>query len=228
MILFTYIILKGMQLLIDNFFLNSFIIFLGAYLIGSLPTAHIAGRIKGVTISEVGNKNVGGTNAVFVLGKPLGIAVMVIDIGKGLLVVWLASIFSDYHPFIPMLAVVFTSIGHNWMFPIKFKGGKGTGVLVGSLIYLAPFSIPVLFIVFIPAASLLVRDSFLGVGIAMFFFSFLMWFWEGSYYWCIFMILLTIVYSLRCLNLYITYFTEKRRYLNPFVRIILKPFLRKD
>jgi glycerol-3-phosphate acyltransferase PlsY len=127
-----------------------------------------------------------------------------------------------------MLAVVFATIGHNWMFPIKFKGGKGTGILVGSLIYLAPFSIPVIFLIFIPVASLLVKDSFLGVGIGMFFFSFLMWAWEGSYYWCIFMILLTIIYSLRCLNLYITYFTEKRRYLNPFVRIILKPFLRKN
>ena len=211
----------------DNFYLNSIIIILGAYLIGSLPTAYIAGRIKGIDISSVGNKNVGGTNAIYVLGKPLGITVIIIDIGKGLLVVWLASLLSGYHPFIPMLAVVFTTIGHNWMFPIKFKGGKGTGVLVGSLIYLAPFSIPVLFLVFVPVASFIVKDSFLGVGLAMFFFSFLMWLWEGDYYWCIFLILLTIVYSLRCLNLYITYFTEKRRYLNPIVRIILKPFLKK-
>ena len=214
-------------MLFENFFLNSFVIFLAAYLIGSFPTAYIAGKIKKINISEAGNKNVGGTNAVFVLGKPLGIAVLIIDIVKGLLVVWLASIFSFYHPFIPMLAVVFTTIGHNWMFPIKFKGGKGTGVLVGSLIYLAPFSIPVLFLILIPLASFLVKDSFLGVGIGMFFFSFIMWAWKGNYYWLIFMVFLTIIYSLRCLNLYITYFTEKRRYLNPFVRMMLKPFLKK-
>lgn len=212
---------------VDNFYLNAFLIILIGYLIGSFPTAYIAGRIKGVDISQAGNKNVGGTNAIYILGKPLGITVTVIDIGKGVLMVWLASIWSGYHPFIPMLAVVFTTIGHNWMFPIKFKGGKGTGILVGALAYLAPFSIPVLFLVFIPVASFLVKDSFLGVGIGMFFFSFLMWAWEGSYYWCIFTILLTIVYSLRCLNLYTTYFTEKRRYLNPLVRIILKPFLKK-
>ena len=214
-------------MLTDNFYLNTIMIFLGAFLVGSLPTAYIAGRIKGIDISRSGNKNVGGTNALFILGKPLGITVIIIDIGKGLLSVWLASLFSDHHQFIPMLAVVFTTIGHNWMFPIKFKGGKGTGVLAGSLIYLSPLSIPVLFLVFIPVTSFMVKDSFLGVGIGLLLFSFLMWAWEGSYYWCLFLILITIVYSLRCLNLYITYFTDKRRYLNPFVRMILKPFLRQ-
>jgi acyl phosphate:glycerol-3-phosphate acyltransferase len=212
-------------MLTDNFYLNTFLIFLGAYLIGSFPTAYIAGRIKGIDISRSGNKNVGGTNALFILGKPLGITVIIIDIGKGLLIVWLSSLFSDHHQFIPMLAVVFTTIGHNWMFAIRFKGGKGTGVLVGSLLYLSPLSIPVLFLVFIPLASFLVKDSFLGVGIGLFLFSFFMWAWEGNYYWCLFLILITIAYSLRCLDLYITYFTEKRRYLNPFVRMILKPFL---
>ena len=214
-------------MLVNNFYLNSAIIILIAYLIGSFPTAYIAGKMKGIDISQVGNKNVGGTNAIYSLGKTLGIIVSIIDIGKGYLSAWLATRLSDAHTFIPMLAVVFTIIGHNWMFPIKFKGGKGSGALVGALIYLSPLSIPVLFLILVPVASFMVKDSFLGVGIAMFFFSFIMWLWEGSYYWCIFLLLATLVYSLRCLNLYITYFTEKRRYLNPFVRMILKPFLRK-
>jgi len=213
--------------LVENFYLNSAVILLIAYLIGSFPTAYIAGKYKGIDISQVGNKNVGGTNAIYSLGKTLGVIVTIIDIGKGFLSAWLAARFSGSHPFIPMLAVVFTTIGHNWMFPIKFKGGKGTGALVGGLAFLSPFSIPVLFLVLVPVASAIVKDSFLGVGIAMFLFSFIMWLWEGSYYWCIFLLLATLVYSLRCLNLYITYFTEKRRYLNPFVKMILKPFTRK-
>ena len=198
-----------------------------SYLLGSIPTAYIAGKLKGIDISKKGNKNVGASNTFSLLGKLPGLIVLIIDIGKGYLAVWLASFLSGNHPFIPLLAVVFTLIGHNWMFPIGFKGGKGSAAMVGALIYLAPFSIPVLFIVFIPVASFIVKDSFLGQGIAMFFFSFLMWFWKGTYYWLIFVLLLTIVYSLRCLNLYKTYFTQKRRYLNPLVRFIIKPFIKK-
>ena len=213
-------------MLVNNFYLNTAIILVSCSLIGSIPSAYIAGKIKGVDISKKGNKKVGASNTFFYLGKILGIIVLIIDMGKGYLTVWLATILSNSHPFVPMLAAVAVIAGHNWMLFIGFKGGKGTAALLGALIYLAPLSIPVLFIVFIPIASILLKDTYLGQGVAMFFFSFLMWLWKGSYYWCIFMLLVTLVYSLRCLYLYKTYFTEKRRYINPIVKIIFKKFLK--
>ena len=103
--------MRRIVLIVNNLYLNSFIIFVIAYLIGSIPTAYIAGKIKRVDITTRGNKNVGATNAIFVLGKPLGIIVLLIDIGKGYLTVWLAVLLSDSHAFIPMLAAVFTIIG---------------------------------------------------------------------------------------------------------------------
>ena len=169
----------------------------------------------------------GASNTFFLLGKIAGTIVLLIDLAKGYLSAWLATLFSDNHLFISMLAVTFVIIGHNWMFPIGFKGGKGTAALIGALAYFAPLSIPVLIILLIPLASFLVRDSFLGQGVAMFVFSFIMWFWEKNYWWAVFMILVTLVYSLRCLSLYRTYFTEKRRYMNPFIKMLFKPFLRK-
>ncbi|GAI69733.1 unnamed protein product, partial [marine sediment metagenome] len=48
------------------------------------------------------------------VGKFAGVIVIITDIGKGALVAYLASRFSD-HIFIPLLAVVFAMIGHNWM-----------------------------------------------------------------------------------------------------------------
>lgn len=198
------------------------------YLIGSFPTAYIAGKLKGIDISAKGNKNVGAANTFFLLGKIAGTVVLSIDLAKGYLSAWLATVFSGHHPFISMLAVIFVIIGHNWMFPIGFKGGKGTAALIGALAYFAPLSIPVLIILLIPLASFAVRDSFLGQGVAMFVFSFIMWFWEKNYWWAVFMLLVTLVYSLRCLNLYVTYFTEKRRYMNPFIKMLFRPFLRKS
>lgn len=214
-------------LLVNNFYLNAFLILLICYLIGSVPTAYIAGKLKGIDISKEGNKNVGASNTFFLLGKIAGTIVLLIDLAKGYLSAWLATVFSGRHPFIPMLAVTVVIIGHNWMFPIKFKGGKGTAALIGALAYFAPLSIPVLIILLIPLASFAVHDSFLGQGVAMFVFSFIMWFWEKNYWWAVFMLLVTLVYSLRCLDLYRTYFTEKRRYMNPFIKILFKPFLRK-
>ncbi|MBM3701138.1 MAG: glycerol-3-phosphate acyltransferase [Actinobacteria bacterium] len=214
-------------LLVNNFYLNTFLILLICYLIGSIPTAYIAGKLKGIDISSKGNKNVGASNTFFVLGKTAGTIVLLIDLAKGYLSAWLATLFSGSHPFIPMLAVTFVIIGHNWMFPIGFKGGKGTAALVGALAYFAPLSVPVFILLLVPLASFLVRDSFLGHGIAMFIFAFIMWLWEKNYWWAVFMLLVTLVYSLRCLDLYKTYFTEKRRYMNPLIKMLFKLFLRK-
>jgi glycerol-3-phosphate acyltransferase PlsY len=212
--------------LLNNFYWNTTLILLISYLIGSIPTAYIAGRIKGIDIRKVGNKNVGGSNVFFNLGKIAGIIVTLVDIGKGALVVWLAIYLSNDHPFIPMLAAVAAIAGHNWMIFIKFKGGKGTATLIGALLVLSPLSILFFLLLFLPVASVLLKDTYLGHGVAMFFFSFFLWYREGQYYWLIFMLLCTLVYSLRCLNLYITYFTEDRRFVNWIFRVLLKPFFR--
>jgi len=51
-------------MLVDNFYFNTAIILLGAYLIGAFPTAYIAGRIKGIDIKRSGTGNIGGMNTV--------------------------------------------------------------------------------------------------------------------------------------------------------------------
>ena len=52
-----------------------------AYLLGSIPFAYLAGLARGVDIRTVGSKNVGATNVFRTLGKRIGIAVMLLDIG---------------------------------------------------------------------------------------------------------------------------------------------------
>ena len=74
-------------------------------------------------------------NAFSNVGKIAGIIVALFDMGKGTLVAWFTARFSDYHPFIGLLAVVFAIIGHNWMIFIGFKVGKGIATLIGALFF---------------------------------------------------------------------------------------------
>ncbi len=64
---------------------------IGAYLIGSPPTAYIMGRLrKGIDIRKVGTRNMGAMNVFYTVGFAEGITVLAVDIGKGVAAVALA------------------------------------------------------------------------------------------------------------------------------------------
>jgi glycerol-3-phosphate acyltransferase PlsY len=116
-----------------------------SYLIGSIPTAYIFGRLfKGIDIRKYGSGNVGATNVFRVIGRLPGIIVLVIDILKGLLcVTYVASAFLYIAPLTrPELYRVLTGLtvilGHNWTVFLKFKGGKGVATSAGVVIGLIP------------------------------------------------------------------------------------------
>jgi glycerol-3-phosphate acyltransferase PlsY len=106
-----------------------------SYLIGSIPTAYIFGKVlKGIDIRQHGSGNVGATNAFRVFGKKVGTTVLVIDIIKGIVpVVFVASIFQqDVNGRIA--AAIAAVVGHNWTCFLQFKGGKGIATTLGVLI----------------------------------------------------------------------------------------------
>ena len=70
-----------------------------AYLLGSIPTGYLAGRLRGVDIRQSGSGNIGATNVMRVLGKPAGIIVLIIDGLKGYAAcAWVAEEVSDFRP----------------------------------------------------------------------------------------------------------------------------------
>jgi len=213
-------------MILQNFYLNTIVILLASYLIGSFPSAYIAGKIKGIDISKIGSRNVGGMNTITNVGKFAGVIVIITDIGKGALAAYLASRFSDYNIFIPLLAVVFAVIGHNWMVYIGFKGGKGVSTFLGGLLYLSPPSLLFLYLLFIPVALFIIKDSYLATTVGFFFFSFFLWVYEESFWWVIFGFLVTIVYSIKCYSFIKSYYTEKRKDVSPVVKKIFKPFFK--
>lgn len=117
--------------------------FIASYLIGSIPTAYIFGRlIKKIDIRQHGSGNVGATNAFRILGKGPGSFVLLIDILKGAVVTSLvADLFGLTDPLMRVLLGIVVVCGHNWTVFLNFKGGKGIatslGVLVGLTIAIA-------------------------------------------------------------------------------------------
>ena len=109
------------------------IVLLG-YLLGSIPTAYIAGHLlKSKDIRQIGDGNVGAANAFHQLGAKIGIVVFFIDVGKGALAIFIAQAAS-----LPQLAVLLTGlatvVGHNWPVFIGFRGGRGASTTIGVLL----------------------------------------------------------------------------------------------
>lgn len=116
-----------------------------AYLLGSIPTAYIIGRWKaGLDITQHGSGNVGGTNALRVLGVGPAILVAVCDIGKALLPTLIATKVFDGNTW-PTLGIALAAIlGHNYSAYLRLRGGKGIATTLGACIVLFPSQILIL------------------------------------------------------------------------------------
>ena len=110
------------------------VIVLLGYLLGSTPTAYIAGRLlKGRDIRQMGDGNMGARNAFRELGARVGITVFFVDAAKGSLAILIAQAAN-----IPQVAILFTGaaavVGHNWPVFIGFRGGRGESTTIGVLL----------------------------------------------------------------------------------------------
>ena len=122
------------------------------YLLGSLPTAYLAGRIlKGRDIRQMGDENAGAANAYRELGARAGVFVFIIDAAKGAAVILIAQA-AHLSQVTVMLAGVAAIAGHNWPVFLGFRGGRGESTTIGVLLVLVP--IPML-ILAVPAILVL-------------------------------------------------------------------------
>jgi glycerol-3-phosphate acyltransferase PlsY len=144
--------------------------FLISYFIGSLMGAMIMGKLRGgVDIRTMGSGNAGGTNALRTQGVFFALGVVIIDIGKGVIG---AGVVPELNiPLVPddpmisrtWLAVCCSAaavLGHVWPIYHGFKGGKGAGTFVGTLVILGPGLIIGVLLVW---AGVLVLSGFVGL-----------------------------------------------------------------
>jgi glycerol-3-phosphate acyltransferase PlsY len=111
---------------------------IGAYLLGSLPTAYLIARwLRGIDLREVGSGNVGGSNLRATVGSWATVAVGLFDVAKGALPVWLAQQvgLGETTAIGAGLAAV---AGHNWSPWLSFQGGRGMASTLGVLLVLFP------------------------------------------------------------------------------------------
>jgi glycerol-3-phosphate acyltransferase PlsY len=118
-----------------------------AYLLGSVPTGYVLGKLAGTDVRRVGSGNIGATNVARALGMWPGALTLVADATKGYLPVSIAL-----HLGFSQAAVAWTAIaaflGHLYPVFLKFQGGKGVATALGALLSVAPMAALVLVLVF--------------------------------------------------------------------------------
>ncbi len=120
---------------------------LGGYLLGSLPTGLLVGRIlKGVDIRDYGSGKTGVTNTLRTLGWGPAAVVLVCDILKGVLPVLLARQLTG-SAWVPVAAGLGAIAGHDWPLYAGFRGGRGVATSFGATAALMPALTPVMLLI---------------------------------------------------------------------------------
>ena len=149
-----------------------------AYLIGSIPSAYVAGRLAaGRDIREEGDRNPGAGNAYRTIGPRVGMAVCAIDVAKGIAAVLIAKAVTGSAG-AGMAAGVVAVAGHNWPIFAQLRGGRGAATTVGVYLALVPLvAIPVslISVAFLP----FLRNVTLTLGMIMISMPLLVWLTRG-------------------------------------------------
>lgn len=140
---------------------------LGSYLIGAIPTAYLLVRfVTGEDIRFLGDGNVGAKNTFESAGKLIGLMVACVDIGKGFLAISAARNLGFGNNLV-LLAGALVVIGHDFSVFLGFQGGQGMAATVGVFGALFPQITLLAFIVFLILLAI-TRNWDLSCGIGFF------------------------------------------------------------
>lgn len=121
-----------------------------AFLIGGIPFGYLLVRWKtGEDVREKGSGNIGATNVLRTSGRAVAVATLLLDIGKGVLAVWIADKLSDGSAVWMSLAALAVMAGHAYPVFLKFHGGKAVASFIGAFLYLTPVPMICALVVFV-------------------------------------------------------------------------------
>ncbi len=129
-------------------------VLLGAYLLGSIPSAYLVARlVAGVDIRRVGDGNMGAKNTFESVGRLAGVVVGAADIGKGALAVAMARYF-DLSENLVLWAGFLVVLGHDFPLFLRFRGGQGMAAMVGVFGVLFPYEMGIVLLTLAVALAL--------------------------------------------------------------------------
>ena len=140
--------------------MNEFLAVAAAYLMGSIPFAHLLSRRRGIDLRRVGSGNVGATNVLRTVGVRAAVLAMLLDGVKGTMAVLVAERLTTGVA-LPVAAGLASVIGHVYPVWLRFRGGKGVATAAGAFAVLTPAALGVAAVVFLCAVSL---TRFISVG----------------------------------------------------------------
>jgi glycerol-3-phosphate acyltransferase PlsY len=115
------------------------LVIISCYFFGSVPFGYLVGKLfKKVDIRKYGSGNIGASNALRILGLPLASLVIIGDVGKGILSIYLVKYLNIDSSLILVIAGLAVICGHNWSLFLGFKGGKGIATTFGVVFALNP------------------------------------------------------------------------------------------
>jgi acyl phosphate:glycerol-3-phosphate acyltransferase len=125
-----------------------------AFLLGSVPTAFLIGKVRGIDVRQHGSGNVGATNIFRTIGTGYGTLVLALDILKGfvatfavtrggaVLIEALTSTVvpheSAFYNLMEVLSGAGAIAGHMWPPFLSWNGGKGVAAGAGVLLGIDP------------------------------------------------------------------------------------------
>jgi glycerol-3-phosphate acyltransferase PlsY len=150
-----------------------------SYLLGSIPTAYLVARRRGLNIFEVGSGNMGATNVTRSMGWKWGLVVWAFDSSKGVLAIIISRlIFHQNRDAATAISATAAIVGHNWslfagLVTGVLKGGKGAAIWFGTMFMFAPLQ--VLVVMSIIGAGVIALTRYVSLGVLGMFFVSTLW-----------------------------------------------------
>jgi len=134
--------------------------YIAAYLIGGIPFGLLlAKQFAGVNVKTAGSGSIGATNVLRVvkeknpvLAKKLGIATLILDALKGVIVLSIAY-FMGLDESVLWAIAVLAVLGHCFSPYLGFEGGKGIATGMGVMMFMIPIETTIALIVWLVMAK---------------------------------------------------------------------------
>jgi glycerol-3-phosphate acyltransferase PlsY len=138
-------------------------LFVGAYLLGGVPSGWLIGRLAGVDLRLVGDGKIGTSNLYHSVGLLPAVFVGPLQFAQGLAPVLAAHLLRS-PTWVEAGAGMLAVIGNGWPFYFRYNGGRGVATATGAI---APWGwVGLGFVLLLLAAGQVIHRSGLGVLVA--------------------------------------------------------------